>query len=215
MLAEWPPGFAAPPHYHPYAEETFHVLAGRGLFRFGDSREEVDAPAGSFLFAPRGLTHAIRVPGPESLLLLVCVTPNKSRPDETVDARSSRRAGRTRWPLKTRNSRAETERWGSRWARACGGSGSPARYAHRAMMSERTESAGDRAGSGTGISVLGVDHLNLRVADLERSLRFYRDLLGLREAQRDQPPGRAGVAGRHAGGERRPLPPAGAGLPPP
>jgi mannose-6-phosphate isomerase-like protein (cupin superfamily) len=85
VLAEWPPGFAAPPHYHPYAEETFHVLAGRGLFRFGDSREEVDAPAGSFLFAPRGLTHAIRVPGPESLLLLVCVTPNESRPDETVE----------------------------------------------------------------------------------------------------------------------------------
>ena len=63
--------------------------------------------------------------------------------------------------------------------------------------------------------MLGVDHLNLRVADLERSLRFYQGLLGLREAQRNRAAGRAGVAGRHAGGERRRLPPAGAGLPPP
>jgi mannose-6-phosphate isomerase-like protein (cupin superfamily) len=85
VLSEWPPGFAARAHYHPYAEETFHVLAGRGLFRFGSSQEEVDAPAGSFLFAPRGLAHAIRVPGPEPLLLLVCVTPNESRADETIE----------------------------------------------------------------------------------------------------------------------------------
>jgi catechol 2,3-dioxygenase-like lactoylglutathione lyase family enzyme len=70
------------------------------------------------------------------------------------------------------------------------------------MMSERTESAGDGAGSGTGtgISVLGVDHLNLRVADLERSLRFYQGLLGMREAQRDRrPDGRVSLIAMRAG----------------
>lgn len=38
------------------------------------------------------------------------------------------------------------------------------------------------------IQVIGFDHVNLRVADLERSLRFYRDLLGLREVQRNPRP---------------------------
>jgi len=35
------------------------------------------------------------------------------------------------------------------------------------------------------ISVLGLDHLNLRVADLDRSLAFYTRVLGLREVKRN------------------------------
>ncbi|MGH2352696.1 MAG: VOC family protein [Chloroflexota bacterium] len=38
------------------------------------------------------------------------------------------------------------------------------------------------------ISVIGVDHLNLRVADLERALRFYTGVLGLREVRRNTRP---------------------------
>ena len=35
------------------------------------------------------------------------------------------------------------------------------------------------------ISVLGLDHLNLRVADLERALAFYGGVLGMREVRRN------------------------------
>ena len=35
------------------------------------------------------------------------------------------------------------------------------------------------------ISVLGLDHLNLRVADLDRALAFYSDVLGMREVKRN------------------------------
>jgi catechol 2,3-dioxygenase-like lactoylglutathione lyase family enzyme len=38
------------------------------------------------------------------------------------------------------------------------------------------------------ISVNGVDHLNLRVADLDRALRFYTGVLGLREVRRSTRP---------------------------
>jgi catechol 2,3-dioxygenase-like lactoylglutathione lyase family enzyme len=38
------------------------------------------------------------------------------------------------------------------------------------------------------VGVLGFDHLNLRVADLERALRFYVGLLGLREVRRNTRP---------------------------
>ena len=43
-------------------------------------------------------------------------------------------------------------------------------------MSQQTESP---------FSVLGLDHLNLRVADLERSLAFYGGVLGMREVKRN------------------------------
>src|SRR5688500_998917 len=35
------------------------------------------------------------------------------------------------------------------------------------------------------ISVLGLDHLNLRVADLDRALAFYGGVLGMREVRRN------------------------------
>jgi glyoxylase I family protein len=44
---------------------------------------------------------------------------------------------------------------------------------------------GGAGGAGGGlVSVLGLDHLNIRVADLERALGFYRDVLGMREVRR-------------------------------
>ena len=91
MLLEWPPGFAAPAHQHPNAQEVFHVLQGRAVFRFRDPTgaapaEDVEAGPGPFLIGPRNLSHAIAVAGDEPLLMLVCVAPNEDRPDETVDA---------------------------------------------------------------------------------------------------------------------------------
>ena len=35
------------------------------------------------------------------------------------------------------------------------------------------------------ITTIGVDHVNLRVADLDRALRFYTGIVGLREVQRN------------------------------
>lgn len=35
------------------------------------------------------------------------------------------------------------------------------------------------------ISVIGIDHANLRVADLDRALRFYQGVLGMKELRRN------------------------------
>jgi|ERR671924_968522 quercetin dioxygenase-like cupin family protein len=86
VLSEWPAGFVAPAHWHPRADEVFHVLAGRAIFQFADDQAEYAAAPGTVLLAPRGLAHSIRVPGPDSLVLLVSVSPNEDAPDETVDA---------------------------------------------------------------------------------------------------------------------------------
>ena len=43
-----------------------------------------------------------------------------------------------------------------------------------------------REPSPSPVSVLGLDHLNLRVADLEKSLAFYGGVLGMREVKRNQ-----------------------------
>jgi glyoxylase I family protein len=53
---------------------------------------------------------------------------------------------------------------------------------------------------GAMIRVLGVDHVNLRVADLERSLRFYCGLLGLPEIRRTtRPDGSVSLVALRAG----------------
>jgi len=50
------------------------------------------------------------------------------------------------------------------------------------------------------ISILGLDHLNLRVADLDRSLAFYTRVLGLREVKRNaRPDGTVSLVALRAG----------------
>ncbi|HEX2035250.1 MAG TPA: VOC family protein [Chloroflexota bacterium] len=50
------------------------------------------------------------------------------------------------------------------------------------------------------ISVVGVDHINLRVAQLDRALRFYAGVLGLREVRRQtRPDGSVGLLALRAG----------------
>ena len=90
VLSEWPVGYTAPAHRHPYADEVFLVLGGAATFRFDDAADAIVAGPGTFLIAPRGLAHEIGVPGPEPLLLLVSVSPNEDRPDETVEGRLRR-----------------------------------------------------------------------------------------------------------------------------
>ncbi len=83
VLLHWPAGLATVPHRHPHAEETFEVLRGRAAFTIGDAPERIVGP-GTFVLAPRGVRHAIRVPEDEPLLMLAAVAPNEDRPDETI-----------------------------------------------------------------------------------------------------------------------------------
>lgn len=62
-------GLAAPHHVHEREAEAFYVVEGEVTLIIGD--ETVKAPAGSFAFAPRGVTHAFRFDSPEAKLLLL------------------------------------------------------------------------------------------------------------------------------------------------
>lgn len=73
-----------PRHLHPRSDEVFIVLAGVGLFEIGAGPARRAGPL-SILYAPRDVPHRIRVPGPESLLLLSIVAPNLDIPDEAID----------------------------------------------------------------------------------------------------------------------------------
>ena len=85
VLWAMPGGFEQLAHRHPRGDEVFHVLDGRAAFRFDDGQGEVVAGPGTLLFARRGVAHAITVPGPDPLILLVSVTPNEDAPDETIE----------------------------------------------------------------------------------------------------------------------------------
>ncbi len=84
VLLRWLPGYATVPHVHPGAEEIFFVVSGRASFTVGDLPEREVGP-GELVLARRGTNHAIRVPGPEPLVLLAAVAPNEDRPDETIE----------------------------------------------------------------------------------------------------------------------------------
>jgi quercetin dioxygenase-like cupin family protein len=63
LEAAFEPGSGAPAHlHHLHHEEAFYVLSGEFLFHLGT--QSVVAPAGTFLFAPRGIPHAELPPGP-------------------------------------------------------------------------------------------------------------------------------------------------------
>jgi mannose-6-phosphate isomerase-like protein (cupin superfamily) len=85
VLSEWPAGFSPPTHWHPRATETFHILAGTAVFRFGGEVEDRVAGPGTLLMAAPGVAHTISVPGPQPLLMLVTLTPNEDAPDETAE----------------------------------------------------------------------------------------------------------------------------------
>jgi quercetin dioxygenase-like cupin family protein len=67
------PGFAAPRHIHHANDELFYVLDGEFQFLVGD--QVVDAPAGSFVFIPRGTVHAPKVAGAEAGKVLIVFVP--------------------------------------------------------------------------------------------------------------------------------------------
>jgi quercetin dioxygenase-like cupin family protein len=69
----FPPGAGAPPHLHHSHEEAFYVLSGE--FRFSLGSQSVVAPAGAFVFAPRGTPHGFENVGTTPGRILGLMTP--------------------------------------------------------------------------------------------------------------------------------------------
>ena len=75
-----PPGCASLRHYHPVAEETYHILSGAGVVEIDGARRTVRP--GDSLYIPPGAAHRIANEGSADLVFLaICVpawTPDNS-----------------------------------------------------------------------------------------------------------------------------------------
>lgn len=75
-----PPGCASLRHYHPVAEETYHILSGAGVVEIDGERRAVRP--GDSLCIPPGAAHRIANEGSADLVFLaICVpawTPDNS-----------------------------------------------------------------------------------------------------------------------------------------
>lgn len=67
------PGDGPPLHVHGGEDEAWYVLEGRVRFRLGDRLEH--APAGTFVFVPRGVPHCFQNDGEQPARILVLFTP--------------------------------------------------------------------------------------------------------------------------------------------
>ena len=67
------PGDGPPLHTHANEDEAWYVLEGTLRFRLGD--EDAAAPAGSFVFVPRGTPHCFQNAGDRPARILVLFTP--------------------------------------------------------------------------------------------------------------------------------------------
>lgn len=74
FTAAAPPAPAAPIHRHLDADETLYILEGD--FRFVVNGETRPAPAGSFIFIPRGTPHTVENVGTRMGRMLVLLTPS-------------------------------------------------------------------------------------------------------------------------------------------
>lgn len=68
------PGDGPPLHVHAEADEAWYVLEGELRFRL--DAEIASAPAGSFVFVPRGTPHSFRNVGAQPAKILVLFTPS-------------------------------------------------------------------------------------------------------------------------------------------
>ena len=69
-----PPGQGPPLHSHANEDEAWYVIEGELRFQLGE--RESSAPAGSFVFVPRGVQHAFTNPGDRPARILVLFTPS-------------------------------------------------------------------------------------------------------------------------------------------
>lgn len=68
------PGDGPPLHAHAFEDEAWQVLEGSLRFRLGDDLRL--APAGSFVFVPRGVAHCFQNIGAAPARILVLFTPS-------------------------------------------------------------------------------------------------------------------------------------------
>src|SRR5579884_3272671 len=73
MEGTFRPNSGAPAHVHRQHEETFYVLEGEFTFRLGS--QSVKATAGSFVFVPRDVPHAVENVGNQPGRILGIMTP--------------------------------------------------------------------------------------------------------------------------------------------
>jgi len=72
------PGDGPPLHTHASQDEAWYVLEGGLRFRLGEATAE--APAGAFVFVPRGTPHCFLKAGAEPARILVLFTPAGMEP---------------------------------------------------------------------------------------------------------------------------------------
>jgi quercetin dioxygenase-like cupin family protein len=75
-LVEWaaaPRAPGTPLHIHQVTDEGFYVLEGTFGFRVGE--ETVEAAAGAYVFAPKGIEHASWNEGPSPAKMLITMSP--------------------------------------------------------------------------------------------------------------------------------------------
>jgi mannose-6-phosphate isomerase-like protein (cupin superfamily) len=77
-----PAGGETVEHFHPIAEEIYHLTSGSGTLRLGDEQAEVRA--GDTVVIPPGVRHKLWNPGPEPLVLLCCCAPPYSHGDTVL-----------------------------------------------------------------------------------------------------------------------------------
>jgi mannose-6-phosphate isomerase-like protein (cupin superfamily) len=77
-----PAGGETVEHYHPIAEEIYHLVRGAGTLRLGDEQAEVRA--GDTVVIPPGVRHKLWNPGPEPLVLLCCCAPPYAHNDTVL-----------------------------------------------------------------------------------------------------------------------------------
>ena len=68
------PNDGPPLHVHAYEDECWYVLEGELRFRFSDALDR--APAGSFVFVPRGVAHCFQNVSDRPARILVMFTPS-------------------------------------------------------------------------------------------------------------------------------------------
>jgi quercetin dioxygenase-like cupin family protein len=73
MEASLEPGLLVPPHMHTREDELFYIMEGEAGFRIGD--QEFQAPTGSYVFAPRGIPHAVWNPGTHTHKVMGVIMP--------------------------------------------------------------------------------------------------------------------------------------------
>ena len=95
VIAEWrdpggsgPRRLIAPFHVHYADDEAWYVLEGTLMFRVGE--DEIEAPAGSAVMAPRGQPHTYWNPSGAPARYVIVMTPNIHRLIRAIHAMPAR-----------------------------------------------------------------------------------------------------------------------------